>query len=76
MSFVCYSEQSLIWYSSVPDRWLVYARDRQSLTATAIVGFPDKCEVLPALMPYAGPSGGLGWRIRDSDARFGNGLSG
>jgi hypothetical protein len=34
------------------------------------------CEVLPALMPYAGPGGGLGWGTRDSDARFGNGLIG
>jgi hypothetical protein len=34
------------------------------------------CEVLPALMPYAGPGGGLGWGTRDSDVRFGNGLIG
>jgi hypothetical protein len=39
----------------------VYARDRQSLTA---------------LTPYTGPGGGLGWRTRNSDARFGSGLSG
>jgi hypothetical protein len=57
---------------------MLAARDADRLMAlkAADQAAGGSCKVLPALTPYAGPGGGLGWRTRDSDARFGNCLSG